>query len=595
MEIEVKIKSIAIVKDLINEKYKVDISVEVIAEQYQPGQRPPRIELFFSNQYDNRRLVLPNPTFEYDEDTGKASFVGTYSYFLDYMFWDCKWKNCQLSIDVDYGNKIYEKVPFTVEFIGQGKKVQVDTHPDFLEIHIPQEIDCLYEKQPNALQTVLAILLKICSYLLAFILTPFFVLDVIGMLTLHTEFVDPNLTGGFGNKFIHLLAWRYFSFCRNSRGSKGFKAQFLKLSYLTVSAFHPRKRGIMFLSNRRDDMTGNMEFVYEYLKEEHGVPFYFWLHPEEIRDAGISMLLDMARKLGKAQVVVTDDYVPYFQELQLSRKTKLVQLWHACGAFKTFGFSRTGKSAGPKQNSTQHRNYDYAFVSSKYVAKYYAEGFGLAQEKIVPYGVPRTDIFWDEEVKVNIRKKLFTTYPELENKKIILFAPTFRGNGKNSAFYEKKRFDPNHFIEALPEDYILIIKHHPFVSLKYKIKEENASRIFDFSDKSEINHLLFITDVMITDYSSVVYEASILDIPMLFYAYDLENYISSRDFYTDYKEFVPGKIVRTQDELVDSILNNDYSHELVKEFCRKNFDIQDGKASQRVADFILNIAKESKS
>ena len=164
-------------------------------------------------------------------------------------------------------------------------------------------------------------------------------------------------------------------------------------------------------------------------------------------------------------------------------------------------------------------------------------------------------------------------------KKVILFAPTFRGNGKNSAYYEKKRFDPNRFIEALPEEYILLIKHHPFVDLTYNIKDRNASRIFDFSDKSEINHLLFITDVMITDYSSVVYEASILDIPMLFYAYDLENYISSRDFYTEYKNFVPGKIVRTQEELVDSILNNDCKQELVKDFCQKNFDIRDGKAS----------------
>ncbi|MBR5046925.1 MAG: CDP-glycerol glycerophosphotransferase family protein, partial [Eubacterium sp.] len=331
---------------------------------------------------------------------------------------------------------------------------------------------------------------------------------------------------------------------------------------------------------------------YEHLKKEKGIPFHFWLHPEEIRDAGIPMLLDMARKLGKSKVVVTDDYVPYFQELQLNRKTKLVQLWHACGAFKTFGFSRTGKPAGPRQNSNQHRNYDYAFVFSKYIAKYYAEGFGLAQEKIVPYGVPRTDIFWDEKVKEKIRAGLYDSYPELKGKKVILFAPTFRGNGKNSAFYEKKRFDPNRFIKALPEDYILLIKHHPFVKLEYKIKEANASRVFDFSDKSEINHLLFITDVMITDYSSVVYEASILDIPMLLYAYDLENYISSRDFYTEYKNFVPGKIVRTQEELVESILNHDYHQELVKAFCQKNFDIQDGQASRRVADFILKIAAE---
>jgi CDP-ribitol ribitolphosphotransferase len=91
---------------------------------------------------------------------------------------------------------------------------------------------------------------------------------------------------------------------------------------------------------------------------------------------------------------------------------------------------------------------------------------------------------------------------------------------------------------------------------------------------------------LITDYSSVIYEASLLNIPMLFYAYDLENYVATRDFYSGYDHFVPGKIVRTQDELLTSIKEEDFSHEKVEEFCRHNFDIRDGKAAERIAGFI---------
>jgi CDP-ribitol ribitolphosphotransferase len=128
------------------------------------------------------------------------------------------------------------------------------------------------------------------------------------------------------------------------------------------------------------------------------------------------------------------------------------------------------------------------------------------------------------------------------------------------------------------------------VDLKYKIAKKNKEKIFDFSDKSEINDLLFITDVLITDYSSVIYEASLLNIPMLFYAFDLDDYINSRDFYFEYEINVPGKVVYTENDLIQAILNNDYEHEKVEEFCRKNFDIRDGKASERVALFVENLA-----
>ncbi len=591
MGIQVTIKSIGIGKDPIVSDYRLNLSVEVAADGYRPGQHAPRIEVFLENQWDNRRFVLPVSSFKDDPETGKAVCFATYTFFVDYIFWDCKWKDCSLSLDVEYNNTLYERVPFTVEFSSMEKKNRLDVHEDYLDIHMEEEIDSLLDRQPNALQAVLAVLLKVFSYCLAFLLIPFFALDAFCMLTLHAEYVDHNLKGSFGKRFIHLLARQIFSFCRNTTGVVGFKTQVLRLSYLTVSAFHPVKKGVLFLSNRRNDMTGNIECVYEKIKNHKGVPVSFWLHPEEIKDAGLPILFDMAVKMGRARVIVTDDYVSYFQELQLSRKTTLVQLWHACGAFKTFGFSRTGKVGGPRQTVPQHRNYNYAFVSSSSVAKYYAEGFGLAREKVLPYGVPRTDIFWDREEKERISRELYRRYPMLENKKIILFAPTFRGAGKNTAFYEKARFEPNRFIEALPGDYILLIKHHPFVDLTYRIKEENADRIFDFSRESEINHLLFITDVLITDYSSVVYEASILNIPMVFFAYDLEDYISSRDFYTEYEYFVPGKIVRTQEELTQIMLTEDFGHELVKDFCERNFDLRDGKASERIAGFILEKAK----
>ena len=118
------------------------------------------------------------------------------------------------------------------------------------------------------------------------------------------------------------------------------------------------------------------------------------------------------------------------------------------------------------------------------------------------------------------------------------------------------------------------------------------SRVLDLSAESEINDLLFITDLLITDYSSVIFEASLLDIPMLFYAFDLEDYVAMRDFYYPFKSFVPGKIVRNMDQIEAAIEAKDYEAEKVERFKHRFFDDLDGKSSERVAEFILSLVNE---
>lgn len=266
----------------------------------------------------------------------------------------------------------------------------------------------------------------------------------------------------------------------------------------------------------------------------------------------------------------------------------MIQLWHACGAFKTFGCSRMGRPGGQSQQSPNHRSYDYATVSSHNIAKFYAEGFGISEEKVAATGIPRTDVFFDEEYKKQVREKFYQEYPKLKEKKILLFAPTFRGNGKLSGYYPVDRLDVNRLYEDLKEEYAIIVKHHPFVNNRSAIKKKYQDMIIDLSDNSELNDLLFVTDVLITDYSSVVFEASLLDIPMLLYAFDLDRYISSRGFYYEYEDMAPGKIIRAYSDLVDAIEQKDWENDKLEEFKKRFFDDLDGKSSQRTADLILD-------
>lgn len=581
-----------VVKELsVTDKQDLKISVAVYVSEYRKNMHAPRIELNFQNQDDQRRLQLPVDMFV-EEEGGGAIAYATYIYQASYIFWNSRWDTCSLEIDISYDSVGYEKVPLEVEFPEALDKNVFEIQDQRIQIHLPQVCDCRMEKAPNRLQTVLAVLLRAGNFLIGLVLLPWFALDTLAILFLHTEQKDKGIKGTTLKQFISYTAKRYLEFGRNKNGLRALKRNTAKLLYDLCSAFHPNKKGVLFLSVRRDDLTGNFEYVEECLKKGEKVKMDYWLWSSSVGEAGLTAQISLMTKMAKAKVILVDDYVPFLDMIQISEKTKVIQLWHACGAFKTFGFSRIGKSGGPRQSVTAHRCYDYAVVSSHAIAKYYAEGFGIAEKKVLSYGVPRTDVFFQEAYKKEIRDRLYSEYPDLKGKKIILFAPTFRGNGKNSAYYEKKRFNPNKIIQNLPEEYVLLIKHHPFVKQRNHIKEELKHRIFDFSDKSEINDLLMITDLLITDYSSVVYEASILDIPMLFYAYDLQEYIATRDFYSDYEKFVPGKIVTTQEEILKAIEEHDFEQEKVKEFCKLNFDIQDGKASERVAELIRELLRQ---
>ena len=121
--------------------------------------------------------------------------------------------------------------------------------------------------------------------------------------------------------------------------------------------------------------------------------------------------------------------------------------------------------------------------------------------------------------------------------------------------------------------------------------ESGADRVIDLSADNELNDLLFVTNVIITDYSSLVFEASLIDIPMIFYVFDLEKYINERDFYFDFKLYAPGKIVYSTEQLIDSIKNEDYCTEKIKPFADMFFDYRDGRSTQRVVKLIYDNLK----
>ena len=349
-------------------------------------------------------------------------------------------------------------------------------------------------------------------------------------------------------------------------------------------------RRILFASDSRADLGGNLQVVWERMVERGLDRQYEMLTLFKPSIADHRSFRDRFRMpwlLATADVVLVDDYMPVIYRID-DPEVRIIQLWHASGAFKTVGYSRVGKPGGPSPFSRIHKNYTHAIVSSDHDVPFYAEAFGIPEARVVPTGIPRMDRFFDEGARAAGREAALAAFPAARGRTTILFAPTFRGDPRTATYpHDMIDFEGLHAL-AVEQDAVVIFKMHPFVREPVPIPGPFGDRLIDGTRTSvDVNDLLFVVDLLVTDYSSIVFEFSTLGRPMLFFAYDLDEYIAERDFYVPFEEFVPGRIVRTFAELLDAIRREDYEAEKVGEFARRHFDHLDGTSTDRVIDELV--------
>ena len=358
-------------------------------------------------------------------------------------------------------------------------------------------------------------------------------------------------------------------------------------NYFTKSCKLNEKR-VLFLSDSRDHISGNFEYIYNYLKENN--PDYELkthlkksLKTKRKFKEKILLLKDIA----SSKYILVDDFYPLIYPLKIRKNAKLIQVWHAMGAFKTVGYSRNKSKEGYKSSSLTHKNYTDTIVSSENIRKNYAEAFGIDIEKVHPYGIPRTDIFYSDKYKRDIRKQLYQKYPQFKNKKVILFAPTFRGKGQKTAYYDYSLIDFNLIKKKFSKDYVFLVKMHPFIKKLPDIDFENDDFYYNLSSEREINDLLFITDILITDYSSVIFEYSFFKKPVIFYIPDYENYDGSRGFYYPFSKYTYGDIAKNNKELINLIKNSKVNKKKLQEFFDYFCGACDGKSTERVVKKLI--------
>ena len=361
--------------------------------------------------------------------------------------------------------------------------------------------------------------------------------------------------------------------------------------YYTLSHIFPKKGNrVLFMSETKDYLWGNLKSIYERIKTRKLDTLFqvtYSCRKAVGNHTNIFSWIKTVTLIAKNDFIFIDDYAPIFGFFKLHPKTKLIQVWHAGEGFKSVGYSRFGKKGSPFPSESCHKAYDYALVGANNLIKVYEEVFGLPKRAFLPTGMARLDDFLNEHKIEEFRNDFYKSYNELADKKIILFAPTFRGTGQKDAHYDYDMLDLKQIYEFCGNEWAFLVKMHPFVKEAISIPDTYQDRIKDFSSYPNINDLYYITDVLITDYSSNYYEYALLRKPVLFYTYDREYYELKRGVHRDVKSHAPGKVCDTFEELMSALKQKDFEKEKIDQFVENNFIDYDGHAADRAIDEIL--------
>lgn len=359
------------------------------------------------------------------------------------------------------------------------------------------------------------------------------------------------------------------------------------------------ERKAVFFEPRYMTLCASMELIYKRMEADPRFDVSFFFIDKQNKEPGVipEKHAELVREIATAKYLFLSDNSTLIGCLPMRRETVYVQLWHACGAFKGFGMTTAklnfGENEKRRRRHPAYKNTDIVTVSSPEICWAYAEAMDLPESCIYPIGVSRTDVFFDRERLDGALEKVWEKFPAAKGKKIILFAPTFRGHLRSAATVTN--LDIALFQKELGEDYVLIIKHHPVVRHLPPVPEElDGVFVYDATQEMEIEDLLMAADVCITDYSSIIFEYSLMRRPMLFYAYDLEEYYDWRGFYYPYKELTPGPICKTNEELVDYIrhLDERFDVSVIDAFRERFMSACDGHSTERILETAVALGVE---
>ena len=367
------------------------------------------------------------------------------------------------------------------------------------------------------------------------------------------------------------------------------------INYKLGSLFPTTKKFVFSVMTHDSSQTGNIMALTDYMGKSGSYKFYYITKEE--RKAFFHLLFVVPFLMSRAELFLMDNALMPMSFFKVRKKTKVVQLWHGTGSIKKFGQdSNIGRIKELEQRINS--NIDSLIVNSDILINQYAGAFGVDESKVYATGLPRTDWLLGlvndvEQARRldDIRNKIahFKNF-DLQDKKIVLYAPTFRDEEIEEP---KLHLDIMKLVKNLSENTIIFLRLHPFVSSLFK-NSDLGDRIVNVSDYSDLNELMAVADGLITDYSSLIFDYCILDRPMYFFADDIVEFgLKGRGFYLDYNLELPGIIPASEEELAEKIildLSGNEDNELSvkrRAFTHKYYKWLDGNSAKRVYETVI--------
>ena len=367
-----------------------------------------------------------------------------------------------------------------------------------------------------------------------------------------------------------------------------------------AARLRPIQERVYIAANRDGELRGNLAEIHRALQsrspaprilvdveatlERRGIPLISLV-------AGVFRIALRSYRVASSRLVIVDDYFFPIYPVKKRPGVTIVQVWHACGAFKRFGRATLEAEWGADQIFLKwvpiHANYDLTLVSSASIAPIYAEAFGQSVETIsAAFGIPRTDALLPSPRRDVDERAVRERLGLRDGRTTILYAPTFRGADLKGAA-APELLDIAALYRALGSEYRLIVRLHPFVKSAMRIPPEVGDFVVDASAEPDVNEVMLAGDILVSDYSSIIFEYALLNRPMAFLAPDLAAYERERGFFFDYRTGVPGPVMEETEQLARWIQAKQFDLQRVRDFAAASFDVMDGRATER---FVSDVA-----
>ncbi|GFO52735.1 teichoic acid biosynthesis protein B [Lactococcus garvieae] len=358
----------------------------------------------------------------------------------------------------------------------------------------------------------------------------------------------------------------------------------LALFYPFTFLFRVHQNRITFISLEHDNLSKDFKILHDELsaKQEYEIKtLLFKFQPTFLGQLQYGLAcIQQLFVLQSSKLVIIDYNNFVISKFPHRKEVKVLEIWHATAALKNFG--------NCVQRDYEIKNYDYAIANSDFYKGVYAQAFNLPEENVLVTGIPNNDKIFDDHFVQDTKVRLLEKYPVLANKKVITYAPTFRG--RISTYFKEAKIDLARVHQALGEDYVIIYKAHPLISGS---AYENNPHVL-FIEEEPISSIFCVTDVLITDYSAIAVDWMVFDKPIIAYVPDFKSYSKKPGLTIDYLQEFPGAVTFNEGELIQALQATD-STSYQKEralFFKKTYNYCDGKATERVLKVIENLMTE---